>query len=100
MQTIIAQGALDFSAPSFLVQAPQPGQKLLPQHAQVQPKPTRKPKPQPEAKKEDQGPALKQLPRQMIEKDFSTGDYIVWDTVEHCELFRGTREEALNFNNV
>jgi len=99
--TTSIQGALDFSAP-FFVQAPPPGQKLLTQHATVQPKAPRKPKPapQPEAKKEDQGPKLKEVPRQMIEKDFSTGEWIVWDTVEHCELFRGTREESLNFNHI
>jgi hypothetical protein len=98
MENITGQGALDFSAPFLFVQAPQPGQKLLPQHATVQPRQPRKPKPAPQQKaKKEEVPAGKQVPRQMIEKDFATGDYIVWDTVEHCELFRGTREEALNF---
>ena len=99
MENTTVQGALDFSAPFLFVQAPQPGQKLLPQHATVQPRQPRKPKPAPqqETKKEEQGPAGKQVPRHMIEKEFSTGDYIVWDTVEHQEVFRGTREEALNF---
>jgi hypothetical protein len=99
MENIQAQGALDFSAPFLFVQAPQPGQKLLPQHSQVQPRQPRKPKPEPQqpAKAEVQGPALKLVPRHMVEKEFATGDYIVWDTVDHCELFRGTRDEALNF---
>jgi hypothetical protein len=97
MENTQVQGALDFSAPFLFV--PPPGQKLLPQHATVQPRQPRKPKPEPQqaAKTEDQGPALKHVPRQMVEKEFSSGDWIVWDTVDHCELFRGTREEALNF---
>ena len=96
MENIQTQGALDFSAPFLFV--PPPGQKLLPQHATVQPKQPRKPKPEPqqEAKKEEQ-PAGHPLPPEILEKDFSTGEWILWDTIEHRELFRGTRDEALKF---
>jgi hypothetical protein len=85
MENAQSQGALDFSAP-FL---------FAPTVVQVETKPAEKPKPQPEA---IVLPGVKQVPPQMVEKDFATGDWIVWDTVEHVELFRGTREESVNFN--
>ncbi|MEJ7644245.1 MAG: hypothetical protein WKF87_06600 [Chryseolinea sp.] len=34
------------------------------------------------------------LPVYIIEKDFSTGEYIIWNTEELREEFRGTREQA------
>ena len=50
-----------------------------------------------EKKEQHQEVKVYEVPRLMIEKDFSTGEFIVWDTQEGKELFRGTREEAQHF---
>ena len=44
--------------------------------------------------------APKEVPRLMIERDLKTGEFTVWNTQEHNEVFRGTREEAIQFEKV
>lgn len=82
------QGVLDFSTSFFYTK----------QLEVKEPEPTT-PAPAPEVKPEPKQKATapraaNELPVLMLDKDFSTGEYTVWNTEECREVFRGDKEQA------